>query len=190
MNLNGNCCRCVGILIMLIGGIATVSSVAQAGSEATSPVRGPSGDASGKKWLSPSKSTTAEIPAKNPVLLAEDTAKLETIVKKIEGDLGKTGNVTVSAPEFKSITDIISRIGRALVGIHQTNEVKSDVKSPYEPALPIKIERKVEAVRREIESGKGKVSEKMVADLKNLTDEVKQWIENENEKKLKEKIKD
>ncbi|MDR2252005.1 MAG: hypothetical protein LBD98_04205 [Endomicrobium sp.] len=41
MNLSGNCCRCVGVLIMLIG-ITTGNSVAQAGIEGTSSAsRGP-----------------------------------------------------------------------------------------------------------------------------------------------------
>jgi hypothetical protein len=108
MNLSGNCCRCIGILVMLIG-ITTGSSVVQAGSEGTSSAsRGPSGDAGAKKWSSPSKAAPVNPTSANPIAVSPaDAAKLGEIVKKVEAELVKSGEAAASQPSVQSLIDII-----------------------------------------------------------------------------------
>jgi hypothetical protein len=117
MNLRGTCCRCVGILVMLIG-ITTGSSAVQAGSEGTSSAsRGPSGDAGANTWLSPSKAKAAPVKptsAKSVVVSPANAAKLESMVKKLETELAKSGETAVS-PEDQAIRDLVGVI-RGMLG--------------------------------------------------------------------------
>jgi hypothetical protein len=118
MNLSRKC----GVVLIMLIGITTGSSVVQAGSEGTSSAsRGPSGDAGAKKWLSPSKAA----PVKPIVVSPADAAKLGEIVKKVEAELGKSGESSQdarvklaksgeAAASPQSIQDLIGIIGKIL----------------------------------------------------------------------------
>ncbi|MDR1104680.1 MAG: hypothetical protein LBK92_04995, partial [Endomicrobium sp.] len=71
MNLSRKCCRWVGVVLIMLIGITTGSSAAQAGSEGTSSAsKGPSGDVGAKKWLSPSKAAPAKPTPVKPIVVS------------------------------------------------------------------------------------------------------------------------
>jgi hypothetical protein len=121
MNLSGNCCRCVGILIMLIG-ITTGSSAAQAGSKGTSSAsRGPSGDADAKKWSSPSSASGAKSGTLNPPTIPKPIAASATKASEQTVNVEKSGSA-----ERKEDIGVIEKTGSTSVGDKTSEKEKSE----------------------------------------------------------------
>jgi hypothetical protein len=180
MNLSRKCCRWGrGVVLIILIGVTTGSSVAQAGSEGTSSAsRGPSGDAGGNRWLSPAKAAPVKpTPVKPIEVSAADAAKLEDIVKKVETELAKSrehmpadvgvklaksGEAVVS-PESVQVQNLIDII-RIVLGPIGGIRTKSTSAKPIEVSAADAA--KLEGIVTELaKSGEAAVSPQSVQDL-------------------------